>query len=165
MYRQYAIFRFSALTLLQESVLICVNPCLFSSILVENPLQIYPFLCKTNPISAKVRMSIRTVMTSTYLGQQRTMNNEQCFKTNPIKPNQTQFQNRQNERNLICHKGLCKSTTNYELRTIPKTNPIKPNQTQFQRSPLDRLFCSSHPNTSPPELYGWGARAKDGIGG
>ena len=41
------------------------------------------------------------------------------------KPNQTQFQNGQNEDKHGNSKGLCKSTTNNEQRTLSKTNPNK----------------------------------------
>jgi len=43
------------------------------------------------------------------------------------KPNQTQFQNGQNEDKHGNSKGLCKSTTNNEQRTLSKTNPNKAN--------------------------------------
>jgi hypothetical protein len=65
------------------------------------------------------------------------------------KPNQRQFQNRQNEDKYSSNKGLCKSTTNNEQRTIIQN---KPNQTQFRprssESPLPpwdmpRRVCES----------------------
>jgi hypothetical protein len=86
MYSQEPISRFSALKLFQKPVLICVNPCLFSSTIVENPRQIAPFLRKTNPISKRPSTNISTAITSTYANAQRTMNHERPCKTNPIKP-------------------------------------------------------------------------------
>jgi hypothetical protein len=53
----------------------------------EIPDTRYQSFCKTNPISKKVYMNINTALTNTYTNEPRTMNHEQCFKTNPIKPN------------------------------------------------------------------------------
>jgi len=61
--------------------------CLLPFTLVESPLQISYFLCKTNPILSAVgglQMNATSVKTKNY--EQRTMNNEP-IKTNPIKPN------------------------------------------------------------------------------
>jgi len=51
--------------------------------------------------------------------------------SNPTEPNRTQFQNGQNEDKRGNGKGLCKSTTNNEQRTLSKTNPNEPKRTQF----------------------------------
>ncbi len=41
----------------------------------------------TNPIPRKARMDVSLAITRNYNNEQRTMNNELLFKTNPIKPN------------------------------------------------------------------------------
>jgi hypothetical protein len=55
------------------------------------------------------------------------------------KANQTQLQNRQNEDKHKNSKGLCKSTTNNEQRTLFKTNPIKANSPTFFRIPTSAV--------------------------
>jgi len=105
-------------------------PACLPSTLVETPLQIHLFFAKR-----------------TQFFQGQTQHNSLCRKglpkqttpghskkTNPIEPKRTQCQNRQNEDKLRNSKGLCKSTTNNEQRTLSKTNPI---QTQFA-PPLGR---------------------------
>ncbi len=42
---------------------------------------------KTNPIPRKARMDVSLAITRNYNNEQRTMNYELLFKTNPIKPN------------------------------------------------------------------------------
>jgi hypothetical protein len=69
-------------------------------------------------------MNINAALTNAYGNQLRTMNHEQCFKTNPIKANgkigkmYATFSITRTYANEL-------RTMNYEL--LPKTNPIKPN--------------------------------------
>jgi len=103
---------------------ICTSIFVFSitrpSTLVETPLQIALFFCKTKPISSSPYPTQLPV-------SQRVMKANHPWPLEENKPNRTQFQNRQNEDNHRDSKGLCKSTTNNEQRTLFKTNPIKPN--------------------------------------
>jgi len=58
---------------------------------------------------------------------QRFTKNNHPWPLEENEPNRTKCQNRQNEDKLRNSKGLCKSTTNNEQRTLFKTNPIEPN--------------------------------------
>jgi hypothetical protein len=85
-------------------------------------------LCKTNPILLRTE----TMQSLLLQGFMETNHPAPLGKN---KPNQTQFQNRQNEDKHRDSKGLCKSTTNNEQRTLFKTNPIEPN------SPVRKSPC------------------------
>ena len=82
-----------------------------------------PIQTQSKPISETPKMNVTSFFTKDY-------RNELARAAGTNKPKQTQFQNRQNERNLLYYKSLRQRTTNYEQRTIIETNPIKPNSAE-----------------------------------
>ena len=135
MYSQEPISRFSASKLFQKPVLICVNPCLFSSTLVENPPQIAHTFVQNKPNFPDDQMYLTAFYTKEYENRPTSTLDGNKANTKPNKPNLHKAQT-----------SVTFFTTNAygnELRTTNnehscKTNPIKPN------SYLSSLtFCQS----------------------
>jgi hypothetical protein len=100
------------------------------STLVETPLQIGLFFCKTNPILLRAE----TMQLALPQGFMQT-NGPRPTRKN--KANQTQFVQSQNDSKPLPRKALCKSLP---PPTRGKTNPIKPNSP----SPNHQLSIINH---------------------
>ncbi len=81
--------------------------CREVSTLVEKPLQISSFM-QNKPNFQKSQMNVTPYNTTDYKNKSNWTLGENKPNSNPIKPNQTQSPKSQNERKIICYRGLQK---------------------------------------------------------
>ncbi len=72
---------------------------------VENPLQINPFM-QNKPNVKDAQINVNSYIKSIYEKLDTWLSGKNKPNSNPIKPNQTQSPKSQNERKLICYRGL-----------------------------------------------------------